>query len=422
MNIEEIASKMAEAGTVREGCAGFEKVTMKDLDDLSEIDKIADVVKKALMVNSGCECDLYVHQYEALYALARGCDVMLITPCGSGKTRVLQNAAVVVKFGIQLRSGKELDKNPLAIVCCPLSSIMEDKIDTQENSGMLSMYGSCKSGPMDGNKVKLSRGESDFLTDDLSLIFGHAESFTTEIGKKVLEANEDRIFLFAADEVGFNVWGPNFRPLMSSVPGSIRVFSTENAPMLCMSATVGKSDQAKVLEDMGMTNRKHLIIDKNPVMPHVFVSKLRRPSNQKGFDEAGGLKDILCSLYLEEFLRDPLECRKAVIFCKNEEDLISVYEFIEDAVGDKFKNLKTRPWIQYHGSLGKNTLKWIHHRIQTTDKTLEIKLYISTYKIIMGVDVKDIDLAIFVRYSNFENINQYYMNFCSADLQTLFPV
>jgi hypothetical protein len=38
------------------------------------------------------------------------------------------------------------------------------------------------------------------------------------------------------------VWGPTFRPLMSSVPGSIRVFSTENAPMLCMSATVGKSD------------------------------------------------------------------------------------------------------------------------------------------------------------------------------------
>ena len=83
-----------------------------------------------------------------------------------------------------------------------------------------------------------------------------------------------------------------------------------------------------------------------------------------------------------------MECRKAVIFCKNEEDLISVYEFIEDAVGDKFKNLKTRPWIQYHGSLGKNTLKWIHHRIQTKDKSLEIKLYISTYKIIMGVDVK----------------------------------
>jgi hypothetical protein len=104
---------------------------------------------------------------------------------------------------------------------------------------------------------------------------------------------------------------------------------------------------------MGMTTRKHLIIDKNPVMPHVFVSKLRRPSNQKGFEEAGGLKDILCALYLEEFLRDPLECRKSVIFCKNEEDLISVYEFIEDAVGDKFKNLKTCSGFSIMGLLEK---------------------------------------------------------------------
>ena len=327
----------------------------------------------------------------------------------------------MVKFGIELRTGKELDKNPLAIVCCPLTAIMEDKISTQENSGMLSMYGSCESKSMDGNKVNLSRGESEFLTDKLSLIFGHPESFTTEIGKKVLEANEDRIFVLAADEVGFNVWGPLFRPLMTSVPGSIRVFSSENAPMLCMSATVGKSDQAKVLDDMGMTNRKHLIIDKNPVMPHVFVATLRRPSNPKGFDEAGGLKDTLCALYLEDFLHDPLECRKAVIFCKNEEDLINVYEFIEDALGDKFKNLKNRPWIQYHGSLGVNTLKWIHHRIQSSDKSLEIKLYLSTYKLIMGVDVKDIDLAIFIRYFNSENLNQYF-NVFFADPQTLFPV
>ena len=86
---------------------------MKDLDDMSERDNIAEVVKRALNVNSDCESDLYLHQYEALSALARGCDVMLITPCGSGKTRVLKNAAVVVKFGIELRSGKEVEKNPL---------------------------------------------------------------------------------------------------------------------------------------------------------------------------------------------------------------------------------------------------------------------------------------------------------------------
>ena len=77
------------------------------------------------------------------------------------------------------------------------------------------------------------------MSDRLSLIYGHPESFNTEIGKKILEVNEKRIFVYVTDEVGFNIWGNHFRPLMSSIPGSIRVFTASNAPMLCMSATVG---------------------------------------------------------------------------------------------------------------------------------------------------------------------------------------
>ena len=268
----------------------------------------------------------------------------------------------------------------------------------QPNSGMLSMFASFKTGSEDPSKVNLSRCENDFLSDKLSLIYGHPESFATEIGKKVLENNEQRIFVFISDEVGFNIWGPEFRPLMSNIPGSIRVFSEVNAPMLCLSATVGKNDQQKVMDDMGMNNRIVEIIEQNPVMPHLFVAKLRRPSNQKGFSEEGGLKDILLNLFLNEFLSDPANSRKAVIFCASEEDLINVYEFIEQKVGDRFKNMKTRPWVQYHGSAGEKTLKWIHHRMKCGDEDLEIKLFVSTYKLVMGVDIKELDLAIFIRY------------------------
>ena len=75
----------------------------------------------------------------------------------------------------------------------------------------------------------------------------------------MLEVNEDRICMFVTDEVAFNVWGQDFRPLMSSIPCSITVFSSLNAPMLCMSATVGKGEQEKVLADTGMKNRRHEI-------------------------------------------------------------------------------------------------------------------------------------------------------------------
>lgn len=349
------------------------------------------------MNNSDCEKDLYVHQYLALYELAKGKDVMLIYPCGSGKTRVLKNAPLVAKLGFELRSGKEISKIPLGIVCCPLTAIMEDKISDGENCGMLSMQGSLKTGSRD------LKCDKDIHTDSLSLIYGHPESFATETGRTILESNEDRIFVFVTDELGFNVWGESFRLLMSTVPASIRVFSEVNAPMLCMSATVGKSEQEKVLEDMGMKNRNFSIIDKNPVMPHWFLSKLKRPSNQKSFTEAGGLKDLLCDLFSDEFVTDPQNSRKAIIFCKSEEDLVKVCEYIEQEIGEKFRNLKVRPWIQYHGSTGENTLRWIHHRIKSAEKDHEIKLYISTYKLVMGVDIPNVDVAIFIRFVSILN-------------------
>ena len=381
MNSSSVSSKLSEAGgQIWESEMRFQTVSMKELSDLSNNDKYAEVVKIALEKNSDITFDLYLHQFEALYNLARGNDVLLISPCGSGKTRVLENAPLVVKLGFELRSEIVTEVNPLGIVCCPLTAIMQDKIKDQPKSGMISMYGGCKTESSDDNKVSLSKSEGEFLSEKLSLIYGHPESFATVFGNKVLETNEERIFVFVTDEVGFNIWGPDFRLLMSNIPGSIRVFSAVNAPMLCMSATVGKAEQAKVLEDMGMKNRTVKIIDNNPVMPHVFVSKLKRPSNQTGFFESGGLKDLLLDLYLGEFIFDPIKSRKAIIFCKNEEDLINVYEFIEQEVGKKFENLKTRPWVQYHGSTGEKTLKWIHQRINSPEADLEVKLFISTYK------------------------------------------
>ena len=396
MNLETICAKVMEGGAVGESEVKFESLSMEEIRIKSESDRFAKVVLKALEANGDNECDLYLHQYRALYALAEGKDVLLISPCGSGKTRVLNNAPVVAKLGYELCSEVESEVNPLGIVCCPLTSIMEDKLKDTQNAGMISMYG--RGTLSEKNKEDLSNAENEFLSDKLSYIYGHPESFATEIGRKILESNEDRIYVFVCDEVGYNVWGPDFRILMSSVPGSIRVFSSSNAPMLCMSATIGKADQVKVKEDLGMVHRKCEVIDFNPVMPNIFLAKLRRPSNQKGFYEPSGLKDILCSLFLNEFISDPLNSRKAIIFCKNELDLIQVYEFLEHEIGKQFTNMKSRPWVQYHGSTGERTLSWIHHRLKCDDD-LEVKLLISTYKIVMGVDLKDLDLAIFIRYN-----------------------
>ena len=423
MNVDLVSKQLGEAGGARtsESVDMFDNVSLEKLSELGKSDEYAGVVERALVSNSDFEVDLYLHQYLALYELAKGNDVLLIYPCGSGKTRVMENAPQVVKFGFEVRTGKSIKENPLGIVCCPLSSIMEEKIGRKVDSGMLSMHGGCKLGA-NSSSVTLSREEDDFFSEELSHIYGHPESFSTEMGKRVLESNEHRIYVFVSDELGFNVWGQDIRILMSTIPAALRVFSDVRAPMLCMSATVGKSDQEKVLEDMGMKNRKFTILEKNPVMPHVFIAKLKCPSNQRGFMEAGGLRDVLSPLILTEFISDPLGSRKTIIFFKNEEDLIKVYDYLEQELGEKFSNLKTRPWIQYHGSMGSSTLGWVHQRIKSTEEDHQVKLYLSTYKLVMGVDIQDIDIAIFIRYINATFYLLILLSILFSEPQTQYPV
>ena len=397
MELAEIAEFLKHAGGANVGQEKLKIVSHEELENRAANDRYSAAVKKALEVNSD-EIPLYEHQYEALYALAEGKDVLMITPCGSGKTRVLENGPEVARLGFELRNNDlPFPINPLGIVCCPLSSIMEEKLSVQENSGIVSMYGACTISSEERMKQSLSKSEAEdvLMSDRLNLIYGHPESFTTEMGKNILESNESRICLFATDEVGFNIWGPDFRIFMSTVPGSIRAFAP-SAPMLCMSATVGKSEQAKILGELGMLNREHRVIASNPIKGHHLVTKLKRPSNQTGFNEEGGLGEMLVKLCLGEFVSDPVNCRKTVIFCKNEEDLVQIYEFIEGKIGSVFQNMKSRPWVQYHSSLGERTLKWIHKRLEKSEGE-EIRLILSTYKLVMGVDLQDVDLAIFVR-------------------------
>jgi hypothetical protein len=193
MNLATICNKIASVmQIVDESEKTFETISIEELGRKSESDKYAEVVKQALEQNGDIETELYLHQYQALYALAEGKDVILSSPCGSGKTRVLENTPLVAKLGFELSvDGGTVDEKPVGIICCTLTAIIEDKIKDDPNSGMISMYGSCQTGgSSEKDKGMLSKSESEFLFGQISYIYGHPESFTTEIGKKILETNE----------------------------------------------------------------------------------------------------------------------------------------------------------------------------------------------------------------------------------------
>ena len=79
MDVKEVVWKISEAGCViGSGVTSFELLTMKELEEKSKSDEYADIIREALIINSDCLNDLYLYQYEALHALARGSDVLLI--------------------------------------------------------------------------------------------------------------------------------------------------------------------------------------------------------------------------------------------------------------------------------------------------------------------------------------------------------
>ena len=128
------------------------------------------------------------------------------------------NDLTASQLGFQMRNGGnslEITAQPLSIICCPLTSIIEGKIQERPGCGMLTMHGKLRMGLNMESKNEYSS------TSSINYLYGHAESFATSLSKEILETNEHRIFLFIADEVGFNIWGPEFRVLTSKVPGSL---------------------------------------------------------------------------------------------------------------------------------------------------------------------------------------------------------
>ena len=87
MDLEDVCSKVSEAGEELRKKMTFEIISMQELSMLAQSDEFAMIIKTVLELNDDCEMSLYLHQYQALHALAEGKDVLLISPCGSGKTR-----------------------------------------------------------------------------------------------------------------------------------------------------------------------------------------------------------------------------------------------------------------------------------------------------------------------------------------------
>ena len=336
---------LEKVGTVNELETGqTDSVTSNQL--LNSQDKYDNILFEALKSKGDLQYPLYKHQYDALYNLALGNDVLLIQPCGKGKTRVEVVGPEVVRRGFNFR-GSNLDESQnKCVVLCPLSSIIVDKISDDEKSGMIMMTGKTTVGDSE-DEGTLNRPEQDFSDSSIQYIHGHAESYTTVTGKRILKVNKDKIVMFTIDEASSPfMWGIDFRPELLIVPGILRVHGIKNAPLLAMTATLRQNEIKVLLNKFCMDKRNHVIIQSSPILSGSFFGVILRPSNRTDFYDDNGLKSQLDNLYLKQYIDNPLESKVAIMFFRSEDKLTEVYLYLENKLSKQFPVNSRRPFVQ----------------------------------------------------------------------------
>lgn len=192
---------------------------------------------------------------------------------------------------------------------------------------------------------------------------------------------------------------------MKSLCGLLQIFAVDGAPSLCMTATATVKEIREMKDCLGFRDDEILVLKSSPVQAHVKFQTLRRPPNGAGFDgdfsSSGsfkpGLGHMLDIIYLERFISDinkGLDPKKAIIFFRTETQLLATYEYLQERLPQFNGKNRVIPYVMNHGAVGEATDKDI------VDRKDDIKLFLTTSKMIMGVDLNDIQIVIFVRPMN----------------------
>ena len=342
-------------------------------------------------------------QRVAINTLGRLKNVVLISPTGSGKMNVPLLATLVLRERLGNPKG-------VCIVTQPLSSIMNEKVKNEIcEAAVLSMSGELSTSISNGDEeASLSCHLQDLLDGSYPVLFGHPESFDSKLGQHILRELQrlERLILVCIDEFhqgGQGHWD-TFRPNMMKGSAGLRLYGVKNCPSLAMTATATTKEIKDVVTALGL-REPPTILASTPIQSHIKFSMIRRPSNNYGLDgftnkngvRKPGTMDLLKRIYLQQYLRDLEEGRnpkKCIIFCRGNDVLGAIYCRLMELTNFKYKDCRDCPFVMNHSSLLPPTQKVLDKRAG------EISLYLSSNKMLLGIDLPDIDIVIFLRPYN----------------------
>ena len=193
------------------------------------------------------------------------------------------------------------------------------------------------------------------------------------------------------------------RPEMKAVTARLRVFSLPGAPVVAMSATATDKEISGIISNLGL-REKPVILKASPVQAHHKFVTIRRPPNNcdpegridKNGKERAGLIQVLDRILLKKYIekvKKNLPVKKALVFFRTEKHMLDVFEYVREKLPE-FDDMNEIPFVMNHGGLGPATTKNIMSRKN------EISLYLATSKMLLGIDIEQISVIIFVRVMN----------------------
>ena len=141
---------------------------------LSSMTKEEETLISEAKTELGVNFDLEHFQLQALLGLIRSSNVVLVVPCGAGKSIVFQLAVLILRKVKNIQDG-------VGVCLEPLNNILSEKtLDSfSKKSAYLTMCGE----DVKRGHSKLSCKVEDLLNGDLLYLYGHPESFMSQNGK-----------------------------------------------------------------------------------------------------------------------------------------------------------------------------------------------------------------------------------------------
>ena len=332
-----------------------------------------------------------------LHCIASKRDVFGIANTGAGKTEVTGLASHLLRKVYQKPTG-------LIVMFVPLTGILHELLDSDHTvTAIITMNGQMFG--REGER-RVAVKEEDIFSGKFSRLVMHPETLKNSNVENMmlkLKLNEQVIGVII-DEFHIILPGhwSSFRPGMEEQTARLRVFLRKGAPTGALSATATKEEASMTAETLGLRNEP-VILAETPLQNHFKYILLHRPSDNYGFEGFtdmnkkyhAGLLDQLKIIYIDEFVRCILnnqEPKHGIIFFRTENQLIFLLNYLREILGQCIAS--TAPFVCLLSSTPPVTEMVISKRKGS------IFLYLTTQKMLLGLNIPRLDICIFVKPMN----------------------